>query len=91
MKSARFSLALLLITALSHLPSVASACTVCMGDPNSKTAGAMNGALFLMLGFVAFMLISVGTFAFHLFRRAQSPLPPYAEVAQMMSNSHDAK
>jgi len=91
MKRVSFPLALLLITVLSHLPSVASACTVCMGDPNSKTASAMNGALFLMLGFVAFMLISVGTFAFHLFRRAQSPLPPYAEVAQMMSNSHDAK
>ena len=55
---------------LAHLPTVASACTACMGDPNSKTAGAINAAIFLMLGFLALMLGSLVAFAFYLSRRA---------------------
>jgi hypothetical protein len=50
-----------------------------MGDPNSAVAGAMNGAIFLMLGFIGMMLTSLGGFAFYLMRRANSPLPPHAE------------
>jgi hypothetical protein len=41
-----------------------------MGDPNSKTAGAINAAIFLMLGFLALMLGSLVAFAFYLSRRA---------------------
>ena len=52
-----------------HLPTVAQACTACMGDPNSKTAGAINAAIFLMLGFVALMLGSLAAFGWYLFRR----------------------
>lgn len=72
----------LLITAvLSLLPEAASACTVCMGDPNSNVAGAMNGAIFLMLGFIGGVLALLGAFAFYLVKRANSPLPPHAEFA----------
>lgn len=91
MKRAHLPLSLLLVFVLSHLPSAASACTVCMGDPSSKTAGAMNGAIFLMLGFIALMLAAIGGFIFHLFRQAQSPLPPHAELAQMMSTPEGNK
>jgi hypothetical protein len=50
-----------------------------MGDPTSNMAGAANGAIFLMLGFVGGMLSLLGAFAFYLVRRANSPLPPHAE------------
>ena len=52
------------------LPAQASACSVCMGDPNSKAAGAINGALFLLLGFVGLVLGGVGAFAWNLKKRA---------------------
>ncbi len=91
MKRVSSALLLLLVAVLIHVPTAAQACTVCMGDPASKSAGAMNGAIFLMLGFVAFMLAGVGAFIFHLFRQGQSPLPPHAELAQMMSTSEGAK
>jgi hypothetical protein len=60
----------LLAALLLHLPVAANACTVCMGDPNSKSAGAINAAIFLMLGFVALMLGSFSAFAWYLSRRA---------------------
>ncbi|MBC8038471.1 MAG: hypothetical protein H7X89_14760 [Rhizobiales bacterium] len=55
---------------LTHLPIAANACTACMGDPNSKTAGAINAAIFLMLGFISLMLGSFVAFAYYLSRRA---------------------
>ena len=58
-----------------------SACTVCMGDPASNVAGAVNGAIFLMLGFIGGVLALLGAFAFYLAKRANSPLPPHAEFA----------
>jgi hypothetical protein len=70
--------------ALTHFPATASACTACMGDVNSKTAPAINAAIFLMLGCIGSMLAALGAFAFYLMKRAQSPLPPHAELAQMI-------
>jgi hypothetical protein len=55
---------------LVNFPAVANACTACMGDPSSKSAGAINAAIFLMLGFIALMLASFGAFAWYLSRRA---------------------
>lgn len=67
------------------LPSAASACSVCMGDPASKTAGALNSAIFLMLGFIAMMLCGVGAFIFNLMRRSKSPLPPHQELVRSLT------
>ena len=93
MKSAVFSRMLIMaVVALgSSVPVTASACAVCMGDPSTKTAGAMNGAIFLMLGFVALMLGSVAAFAFYLMRRANAPIPPHAELAATMTSEEDSK
>lgn len=55
--------------------TAAQACTVCMGDPSSKAAEGANGAIFLMLGFVAVMLSSIGGFIFYLARRAKTADP----------------
>jgi len=57
---------------LAH-PDAAHACAACMGDVNSKTAGAMNAAIFLMIGVIGTMLASLMAFAFYLWRRAAVP------------------
>lgn len=79
-----------LAAAMAALPTTASACSVCMGDPASKTAGAMNAALFLLLGFVGFMLCSVAAFAYYLKSHASS-VPPQTEIASMISHPEDSK
>ncbi len=56
---------------LVNLPVAASACTVCMGDPNTKQAGAMNAAIFVMLGCIGGMLALLGAFAFHLWKKSE--------------------
>jgi hypothetical protein len=58
---------------------------------NSKTGPAINGAIFLMLGFIAAILGGVGAFAFNLAKRARFPLPPHAEISQTMTDQEDTK
>jgi len=70
---------------LVSLPASAGACSICMGDVNSRTAPATNDAIFLMLGIIGLMFSALGGFAFYLFKRSKAPLPPYAEVAQSMN------
>lgn len=77
---ARF-FALATATALAALPSTAAACAACMGNPNSKSAGAINNAVFLLLGFLAVALSMVVTFALTLMRRAAAPRPPHDEFS----------
>ncbi|MGB8167815.1 MAG: hypothetical protein WCF18_10020 [Chthoniobacteraceae bacterium] len=60
-----------------------------MGDVNSKTAGAINAAMFLMIGVIGSMLASLGGFAFYLSRRAAAPAPPHAELDRAMADSED--
>ena len=60
-----------LILAAVSSPSIASACAVCMGDPNSQQAGAINAAIFLMLGFIGSMLAALGAFGVYLAKRAK--------------------
>jgi hypothetical protein len=62
-------LAVMIAVALVHLPATAGACAACMGDVNSKTAPAMNAAIFLLLGFVGFTLSSLAAFAIYLMNR----------------------
>jgi uncharacterized iron-regulated membrane protein len=82
-------LAVLTATIITQLPSTARACAACMGDVNSKTAPAINDAIFLMLGCIGFMLLSLAGFAFYLMRRASAPLPPHAEFTQPAMTSPD--
>ncbi len=71
------------------LPGVAHACTICMGDVNSKSAGAVNAAIFLMLGFIGSLLASLAAFAFYLSRRATAPIPPHAEFGSSAAGVDD--
>jgi hypothetical protein len=57
-------------TVLTQLPSTASACAACMGNPNSKTAGAINDAIFVMLGCIGLVLGSLAGFAIYLMKRS---------------------
>ena len=81
MNSSAFPRALPAITIFLGLAANASACSACMGDPNSNVAGAVNGAIFLMLGFIGGVLALLGAFAFYLMKRSSSPLPPHVEFA----------
>ena len=70
-----FPLSRVLITmgaaGLVHLPATAGACAACMGDVNSKTAPAINDAIFLMLGCIGFVLASLASFAIYLMNRSK--------------------
>ena len=63
---------------LASLP--VEACTVCMGDPDSKFAEATNAAIFLMLGVIGGVLGLLSAFAIYLHRRASAPLPPHCDL-----------
>ena len=75
-------LALALATGLAQLPSTAAACAACMGDPNSRSAGAINGAVLLLLGCIGSVLALLVAFGIVLMKRAAAPLPPHAEFSQ---------
>ena len=61
-----------LVAVIGMLPSLASACAVCFGDPqSSQTQSAMAGVL-VMLGITLFVLISFGSIAFTWARRARA-------------------
>jgi hypothetical protein len=80
-------LAAVVAAVFAGLPATAGACSICMGDVNSRTAPATNDAIFLMLGCIGLMLTCLGAFAFHLFKRSRAPLPPHVEVAQAMTSA----
>lgn len=70
----------ILVIAFAAAPQLASACTVCMGDPNSNIAKGANAAIFLMLGVLVMMFSLLGAFAYTLYRRAKLPPPPHSEL-----------
>ena len=70
--------------ALLIAPRAALACTVCMGDPNSNEAAAINAAIFLMLGCIGGVLALLTAFGVYLYRRAQAPIPPHVQLAEMI-------
>jgi hypothetical protein len=76
---------LLSVAVLTSLPTPALACTVCMGDSNSQWAGAVNGMVFLMLGFIGSMMIATGAVAYYLYKRAKTPIPPHIQLVESMS------
>ena len=65
-------------------PVAAQSCSTCMGDPNSNEAGAINAAIFLMLGFIGSVLGLLVAFGYSLYRRAQMPIPPHVQLAEMI-------
>ena len=66
----------LILVAAAALPSTASACAVCMGDPNPNIIAASNSVLCVLLGLVGFIFASTGLTAFYLWRRARGVVQP---------------
>ena len=64
---------------LAFHPIVGNACSLCMGGADGKTGEALNGAIFLMLGFIGSMLAAIIVSAMVLARRARLAAPPHAE------------
>lgn len=85
--SARRLFGTLLAAVLVTLPETLHACTICMGDVNSKAGPAINGAIFLMLGCIGCMLSAAAGFGLYLFKRASGPLPPHAEFNETDSGA----
>ncbi len=52
----RFAVSVLVVAAMLW-PAVASACTVCLGDPDSPMAAGVNNGILVLLGFVVFVQI----------------------------------
>jgi hypothetical protein len=77
-----FTRLLVAVAATVLAPGQASACAVCMGDPNTKLAGATNGLMFFLLGVLAMVFCLMGTFAYMIFRQAKAPMPPHAELGE---------
>ena len=73
-------------------PGSVEACGVCMGQSdNSQIGGAINGAIFVMLGFLGFMLAGIGGVAYSIWRRSLAPIPPHAELAEMIGTQPTLK
>lgn len=80
MKSAAKLLTTLVAVAAVHAPQMASACSVCMGDPNSNIARGANAAIFLMLGLLGGVFSLLGGFGFYLYKQSKMPTPPHVEL-----------
>jgi len=68
------------------------ACSVCMGSNGvvpdaggSDLGGAINGAIFVMLGLIGTVLTGISAVAYSLYKRANAALPVDQELEQLMS------
>ena len=87
MKRLVHTLSLLAAVALVQAPAAVHACGVCMGQSNdSSFAGAMNGAIFVMLGFIGAMLAGISAVGYTLYRRSQSVPPDHVHLAEMIGS-----
>ncbi len=64
-------LLLFVLAMFAALRGTASACAVCMGDPNSDMARASNAALWTLLALVGFIFLSTGATAYYLWRHGK--------------------
>lgn len=64
----------------------AVACTVCY-NPNEGTSinGALNGMIFVMLGFVGVVWVGFGYFFYYLMSRAKTPTPDHILLAESIN------
>ena len=62
----------ILTAVLLLAPTIASACPVCFGDPNSAMAKGTNNGIFFLLGIVGFVQIGLGAMFIAFWRRARA-------------------
>ena len=81
--------AFLSAVAFVAIPAKASACAVCMGDPNSYLADATNSTIWMLLALVGFIFLSTGATAFYLWRRSKAEIPPHIELVENLNEETD--
>jgi len=62
----------LVAAALLLLPTLASACPVCFGDPNSAMVKGTNNGIFFLLGVIGFVQVGLGAMFVGFWRRARA-------------------
>ena len=63
---------LLIAVAALAIPTIAAACPVCFGDPNSAMVKGTNNGIFFLLGVIGFVQIGLGAMFVGFWRRARS-------------------
>jgi hypothetical protein len=53
------------------LPTIAAACPVCFGDPNSAMVKGTNNGIFFLLGVIGFVQVGLGAMFIAFWRRAR--------------------
>lgn len=74
------------LVAFVAMHSKASACAVCMGDPNSAMAVASDATLWTLLTLVGFIFIATGATAFYLWRRGLRPIPAHVQFVENLNS-----
>lgn len=68
----------------------AAACTVCYNPgEGTQISGALNGMIFVMLGFVGAVWVGFGYFIYYLLRRAKTPTPDHILFAESINPETD--
>ena len=57
---------------LLFIPTLASACPVCFGDPNSAMVKGTNNGIFFLLGVIGFVQVGLGAMFVAFWRRARA-------------------
>ncbi len=57
---------------LLAIPTIAAACPVCFGDPNSAMSKGTNNGVFFLLGVIGFVQLGLGAMFFAFWRRARA-------------------
>jgi len=57
---------------LLAIPTLASACPVCFGDPNSAMVKGTNNGIFFLLGVIGFVQVGLGAMFVAFWRRARA-------------------
>ena len=74
-----------LLAVVAAMQENASACAVCMGDPNSALAIASDATLWTLLSLVGFIFIATGATMFYLWRRANQQIPADVQLVENLT------
>ena len=75
-----------ILAALIATHAKASACAVCMGDPNPNIADATNGTLWMLIGLTGLMFVATGLTALYIWRHATTPIPPHVQFVENLTS-----
>lgn len=85
----RTKLSAALIILLCSPAGEALACSVCYGDPNSKSTQHMAVAIWFMMAAVMTVLGGIGAFSYHIWRHANTPLEPHQKLVEEDLEQYD--